>query len=806
MFLGIPMRCLGFVLLLGVCCNKSPTPAANAATNQIQTPLHHSQRIAYRFVDHAHNASLNHSDAELKELLSVWHHPYKMYNPYASTSSDKMHRVQLVALPHTEVAGYPAQNIGCDSRKPHHDAIWNSQRGVYPSKISLVGTFHTKYTFQAPSLRTGTLRFALGVMPLDPKHHKPLHVKVSLQGNPIWQQTLSPENCLGAFVEVEIPISFQKLPQAPLVFSFSAESPSHGVVVWGNPILWEDKDSIQPPNVLVVTVDTLRADALTAMPHTQAFAKRGVFFDQAVTAATWTRPSLLALFGASMPTSLGQSAEDILLPDADRQIFYNQRLMLLPHIFKQHDFYTKAIGNNFFLLGYSQIGLDMGFEEVDDIRHPVLDTPAITRGAIQFLQQQKNHPFFLYVHYDAPHWPYTPPKEFLNRIPPQKDAAWRKYLAEAAYTDDQLGHVFAALDQLHLSERTVVVVMGDHGEIFDPAHNHFVVQQQQPTLYHHGWSAYDEILHIPLLMAGPGLPSQKVITTQVRSIDVAPTLLELLAYPKEILGKKEKIQGIGLLPLLKKPTDSSERMAFVEGQNVQALRTPAWLYLHRMDGRLKKAVGWQATEPVYTKAEELYHTTMDPNQHVNLVEDPRPQIQNQLQTMRTLFQKLKPVAPQPPMGTLHLAWLAPNQQEQTIHGILRTHSPIHILTTNQAYATTTQNQLDFTLRSGEQLVLQVPLHTPLSWRIQKEKTVLKAECFLLGGEGLPLLPKTDSDWIQMDTLARSHAKTNKTPFFGTQGGLFLWEDATNFQNVTLPSSSNPHTGVDKMMRSWGYAH
>ena len=82
------------------------------------------------------------------------------------------------------------------------------------------------------------------------------------------------------------------------------------------------------------------------------------------------------------------------------------------------------------------------------------------------------------------------PKQKRNGGDPQLKA----YLAEAGYADDQLRPVLDELDKLHLSERTLVVVVGDHGEIFDQRHSHFVVSLGLPTLYHHGWSAYDELL------------------------------------------------------------------------------------------------------------------------------------------------------------------------------------------------------------------------------------------------------------------------------------------------------------------------
>ena len=96
----------------------------------------------------------------------------------------------------------------------------------------------------------------------------------------------------------------------------------------------------------------------------------------------------------------------------------------------------------------------------------------------------------------------------------QHDPLWEKYLAEAAYADDAIGRVLDGLEQRGLSHRTVVVVLGDHGEIFDPAHDHRVVALGQPTLHHHGWSAYDEIRRVPLVIALPGVIPPSVVSAR----------------------------------------------------------------------------------------------------------------------------------------------------------------------------------------------------------------------------------------------------------------------------------------------------
>src|SRR5205807_1315452 len=177
---------------------------------------------------------------------------------------------------------------------------------------------------------------------------------------------------------------------------------------WGDPLI-VDRGAGRPlPNVLFVIIDTLRIDALPAMPRLRALAAEGTSFSQAITAGTWTRPSLLPMLGGDLPTAPGQGAEEMIPSDGDRRRLY-------------------AIA--------------------------------------------------------PPHWPYTPPPAYLAKVPQMPfpaDPMARAYLAEAAYADDYLGHVIDALDRLKLSERTLVIVVGDHGEVFDHAHSHTVEALHQP--------------------------------------------------------------------------------------------------------------------------------------------------------------------------------------------------------------------------------------------------------------------------------------------------------------------------------------
>lgn len=665
--------------------------------------------------------------ASLRDRFLGFDSPYKMASPYSGLRGETALRVIEVAIAEPAVEKYPrppetaAVPAGSGDSAPRFDPVWNRYRGVYESKVALFAPAPACYRYRLPLPPRGLLSFHYAAIPpqkTSDGRSLPVEFSVSLDGKRLWSAqvgkgkpgggasngpaatttptaatptattptapgTSPPGHWLAGSIELPA-AGNHPAPSQPHEIAFCStlvrpdsgsdkagssrgEAAPSGTAVWGNPELWSRDEGAAGPNVLLVLVDTLRADALSAMPGLSGYGQSSVAFTQAITAATWTRPSLLGLLGGELATAVGQSAEEMIPSDRERKRFYALDRRLLPRALRDAGYKVASIGNNFFLLGYPQIGLSLGFDEVADVRHPVEDTPAISRAAIAFLQNQasRGRSFFLQLHYDAPHWPYTPPPEHQKGITDAQvaqlmglseseragarlDPQARAYLGEAAYADAQISLVLAELERLKLRDRTLVIVVGDHGEVFDPRHNHYVASLKQPTLYHHGWSAYDEILRVPLVLSMPGrLPGGTVVNSQVRLTDVAPTVLELLGLGsyRAVLPSGGRGDGQSLLPLIFKPSspassgqaaaapsrplddrsgalgdeDKLGRPAYAEGQNIRALRYAGYLYLRRGDARLQRAQGNDGIGPVLRVAEELYDLKADPYQHNDLL-------------------------------------------------------------------------------------------------------------------------------------------------------------------------------------------
>lgn len=878
---------------LGAATGTSGQPASAASNDKVRLPklpAWSGDRLVARLTDLAGTAALDLGDRSLSDELAALDTPYKLVSPYSGLRGDAALRVLEVAVVRPQVTSYAAGAAGPGSSEPatrsvsteptpRFDPVWNRFRGVYESKLSLLAPQGGCYRYRMTLPAHGSLAFSVAAMPSKKGAGSvPVEFSLAVDGQSVWQQKVTATQA-GRWLPFEVQLPAATSANRPQELSLCSRSATPGAgsvvgtAIWGNPELWALGEGAKAANVLLILVDTLRDDATTMMPRLGEFATQSVRFSQAITAATWTRPSLLALLGGELPSAIGQNAEDMIPKERDRQRFYALGRKLLPRVLRESGLKVAAIGNNFFLLGYPQIGLSLGFDEVDDVRHPVEDSPAITRAATQFLRKNKDRSFFLQLHYDAPHWPYSPPAQYLTSVPSEQvarlmglpstaskapaasvtpaasstvalDSNARAYLAEAAYADAQVAQVLDELQKLGLRERTLVIVVGDHGEVFDPQHNHYVMALKQPTLYHHGWSAYDEILRVPLLLGMPGrLPGGVTVREQVRLTDVAPTVLEVL----DLVGKRpqlpggERATGSSLLPLMQGEKEKLERPAFVEGQNVRALRASGYLYLRRSDPRLQKARENSGVGAVQAVPEELYDLQKDPQQHHNLLlGTPSPQMAQVLVAMRTQFLQNAPQLPDAKMPITHLQLAASAGTRRELTGTILSSDPQLSVAGVQGGEVSPlgPGRLEVTLRSGGRVDLAVDADAKLELQLTLDGLPLAKELLLLGPYSLPLLVgAADADKREAVAPAASPVATPASPpsvesatsperslviggavlsrlsaayapVAGEHGDVLLWRDQASPGALapTLSRSTQATQGeVSTMMRDWGYA-
>jgi arylsulfatase A-like enzyme len=348
------------------------------------------------------------------------------------------------------------------------------------------------------------------------------------------------------------------------------------------------------PSVLLVTIDTLRRDHVSAYGEPQAvptrafdaLAAEGVLFTDAITPLPETAPSHAAMFTALHPLRAGVLANGTPL---------QARFTTLAERLRDEGYDTAAFVSSYAV--DSSAGLDQGFGVYDDDFLPglhglaeiravgllqrlvmrfgdplklpwLLERPGLQTNAraLAWLAKDRHRPFFCWVHYFEPHAPYEPHGEPLpdGGAPPDLDHRWilahekgfdytpevveglgRLYDGEVAWADARLGELLAGLDATGHRADTLVIVTADHGELLGEHGYHF---------NHH--SLYDEALRVPLVIRAPGLQVQtRVVGAQVRVLDLGATVLDYL----------------GLDPM--KPGEGVELLGYAEGERSQSLLT-----------------------------------------------------------------------------------------------------------------------------------------------------------------------------------------------------------------------------------------
>jgi arylsulfatase A-like enzyme/Flp pilus assembly protein TadD len=351
------------------------------------------------------------------------------------------------------------------------------------------------------------------------------------------------------------------------------------------------------PNVIVITVDTLRADHLGCYgykqirtPNIDALAAESVRFERAYTPVPVTLPAHAAIFTGTYPTLSGMHD------------FSGNKLSLkqstLASVLKQAGYVTGAVIGSAVL--DPRFGLDQGFDFYDgnfdfnrlqESNLEEMERPGnvVADVALDWLAKNYRSTFFLWMHLYDPHYPYRPPAPYDEQY---KD---RLYDGEIAFADSQVGRLLSFLKAKGLYGNTLIVLTGDHGESLG--------EHGEKT---HGFFLYNATLHVPVILhlPGPGVAG-KVVPELVSLIDLMPTVLQALKLEVPV-----QVQGRSLLPLLE-AKDSSRR-------NVYAETFLPRLHFNWSELRSVETEKYQFIE---APKPELYDVVVDPGETRNLYPD-----------------------------------------------------------------------------------------------------------------------------------------------------------------------------------------
>jgi arylsulfatase A-like enzyme len=370
----------------------------------------------------------------------------------------------------------------------------------------------------------------------------------------------------------------------------------------------------EPPlNVLLVTLDTTRADALGAYggkavtPSLDHLAAEGIVFDQASTVAPLTLPAHASLFTGLFPPSHGLHGNG--------QNALGTESITLAEQLKARGFRTGAFVSSFVL--DHRWGLDRGFDVYHDpgigpgqrIDRESLRRSAdsVVDDALDWMQQLGDDRFFAWLHFYDAHAPARPPAEFAP-IGAEDD-----YFAAIGFVDFQLSRVLTFLVEHQLVDRTIVVVIGDHGESLG--------EHGEPT---HGLFVYEGVLHVPFIISAPLANMQgRRVSEPVRIVDVMPTVLDLLGQ-----SAAPAIDGETLVPLM---TGAARALRLdVYSESRYGLDRFGWSPLSALrEGRFKMIL---APRP------ELYDLEADTHESVNLYQRRADLAASMTRRLRTLAQ------------------------------------------------------------------------------------------------------------------------------------------------------------------------
>ncbi|MFN0151282.1 MAG: sulfatase [bacterium] len=421
------------------------------------------------------------------------------------------------------------------------------------------------------------------------------------------------------------------------------------------------------PNVVIITIDTLRADHMSAYgyprltsPVLDALARRGVLFENALTPTPRTTQAIASMMTSLYPQTHGIRTLWGTLP---------RTRVTLAERFRDAGYLTAGFWTTTFL--DEKRGLAQGFDAYENTSVESDRAELVTDRAILWLAEKvgprpdrgrkdKRRPFFLWLHYRDPHMPYNPPPEervFVDRLYngefrdavrfyPSKELmvynhlglidssdvvqAAALYDGEIRYADRQIGRLFKDLDDRALTENTIIAVTADHGEGLSE-HGYY---------FDHGDLLYDSSVKIPLILAGPEIPAARV-AQQASLIDVAPTIAQMsgLQWRGEMEGRDlstaiaEAAAG--------RTTSEPARVLFGEsGENLLGAFN-IFRFVDGIEGKMRSARSdrWKLTmlpKPGGVRDYALYDLALDPAESTNVLTE-QPVVLEELTTMLNEF-------------------------------------------------------------------------------------------------------------------------------------------------------------------------
>lgn len=378
-------------------------------------------------------------------------------------------------------------------------------------------------------------------------------------------------------------------------------------------------------NVVLITLDTLRADHVgtygasgVRTPHLDRLASQGVVFDQVMTTAPLTLPAHSSIMTGQFPPRHGVRDNG--------GFFLGQEQVTLAEILSERGYQTGATVGAFVL--DSKWGLDQGFatyqDDFDLTNVKAMSLASVKRPgnevvdlALKWMDGVAGQQFFAWMHLYDPHAPYESPEPY------RSEYRGHPYRGAIAFTDAQVGRVFDYLDARGLADNTIVIVTADHGEGLG--------EHGEET---HGFFVYESAMRVPLIIRAPGQGlTPRRVSQPVRSVDIMPTILELIGAPAP-----QAVAGVSLRRLMSGEVNELPIEGY--GEAMYPLHHYGWSELTTMRSERYKLI--DAPRP------ELYDLERDPHEQTNLFAERRSVADAMLRQLRDHKREMEAAAPAAP--------------------------------------------------------------------------------------------------------------------------------------------------------------
>lgn len=396
-----------------------------------------------------------------------------------------------------------------------------------------------------------------------------------------------------------------------------------------------DINIVNKPDILLITLDTLRADHLACYgnsivqtPNLDALAQSGYLFEAAFSQSPYTTPSHCSIMTATYPTQHGAfngSAMTNVFPTIaeilraygyDTAAFVSSSMVRSGNSGLHHGFnyYEDSLSPYSSFFRHDECQFLIVIHYLSHLQQHQIPGCIVTKRFLAWLNNKSNSPFFCWLHYFDPHTPYDAPEPYKNMYDGKINPALPRlldrihYAGEVTYTDTQLGNIINTLKQNNIYDNTLIIVTADHGEAFGEKHGSIVE-------YGHGSHLYDTTQNVPLIIKLPGQNNtSRRINNVVQLIDLAPTIMDYLN-----VTPPESFKGNSLLELLNGSKNPQSATAYAERTplpttartdpktqtRLMAIRTKKIKYICDMSG----------------KRQELYDIDTDPAETINIYTD-----------------------------------------------------------------------------------------------------------------------------------------------------------------------------------------